>query len=244
MAALIPIQLSLGVSLRDDATFANFYIGQDNALAIHALKQFSQAQGEQNLVIWGPVGAGLSHLLQACCHAVFDSAGATQPRGIQYLPLPELLEYDPQAVCDGLESLPLVCLDGLEAICGNPAWELALFHLLNRLRDQGQRLLIASHVAPAALPLQLADLKSRILGSVIYHLHPLDDEEKGKALQLRANARGMEMPAEVSRFILHRAGRDTSALFSLLDTLDRASLQQQRKLTIPFVKAVLASPLS
>ena len=60
------------------------------------------------------------------------------------------------------------------------------------------------------------------------------------ALQLRAKGRGMEMSDEVAKFILSRAPRDTNDLFHLLDHLDDASLQQQRKLTIPFVKDVLS----
>jgi regulatory inactivation of DnaA Hda protein len=55
----------------------------------------------------------------------------------------------------------------------------------------------------------------------------------------RAAARGMEMPADVATYILSRASRDTAELFTLLNRLDDASLQEQRKLTIPFVKSVL-----
>lgn len=228
------VQLSLGVSLRDDATFGNFYIGGGNALAVHALQQFSRNEGEQNLVVWGRPGAGLTHLLQACCHAAHQ-----QNLAIQYLPLAELVAYPPKQVCEGLDQFALVCLDGIEQVCGQRAWEQAVFHLFNRLRDSGHRLLIASHLTPAALPLLLPDLKSRIAGSVVYHLHGLDDTEKGKALRMRAKARGMDMPEEVTRYILSRAPRNTTELFALLNTLDSASLQQQRKLTIPFVKEVL-----
>lgn len=229
------VQLSLGVSLRDDATFDNFYLGQGNELALHALKQFSQSEGDQNVVIWGRNGAGLTHLLQACCHSAYQ-----KNFDIQYLPLREMVKFEPKQVCEGLDRFALVCLDGVDEICGNRRWEQAVFHLFNRLRDYGHRLLIASHVSPSTLPLLLPDLKSRILGSVIYHLHPLDDLEKGKALQMRAKARGMEMSEEISKYILSRAARDTRELFSLLDTLDKATLQHQRKLTIPFVKEVLA----
>lgn len=229
------VQLSLGVSLRDDATFDNFYLGQGNDLALHALKQFSQDDGDQNVVIWGRHGAGLTHLLQACCHAAHQ-----KNYDIRYLPLREMVKFEPKLVCEGLDQVSLVCLDGIDEICGNRLWEQAVFHLFNRLRDYGHRLLIASHGSPSTLPLMLPDLKSRILGSVIYHLHPLDDAEKGRALQMRAKARGMEMSEEVSRYILSRAARDTHELFALLDTLDKATLQHQRKLTIPFVKEVLA----
>lgn len=228
------VQLSLGVSLRDDATFHNFYIGKGNDLVVHALQQFSRAEGEQNIMLWGRAGAGLTHLLQASCHAAHQ-----QKLDIQYLPMGEMASFAPKPVCEGLDQFPLVCIDDIEQICGNGQWEQTVFHLFNRLRDAGHRLLIASHSSPAALPMLLPDLKSRLLGSVIYQLHALDDSEKACALQMRAKARGMDMPEEVSRFILSRAVRDSGQIFALLDLLDRASLQHQRKLTIPFVKEVL-----
>ncbi len=229
-----PVQLSLGVSLRDDATFANFYIAEGNEQALHALQEFSAGGGEGNLVLWGSRGAGLTHLLQACCHQAFGC-----DLNVQYLPLRDLVGYAPEDVCDGLDKVSLVCLDGVDQICGHRQWELALFHLFNRLRDVGNRLLIASHTSPPSLPLLLPDLKSRLLGGVVYHLRALNDPEKALALRLRAKGRGMEMSDDVAKFILSRAPRDTNDLFHLLDHLDDASLQQQRKLTIPFVKEVL-----
>jgi DnaA family protein len=43
----------------------------------------------------------------------------------------------------------------------------------------------------------------------------------------------------VARYILHRGPRRLDELFIILETLDRASLIAQRRLTIPFVKQVL-----
>lgn len=228
-----PVQLSLGISLQDDATFANFYTDQGNQLLLDGLQRFAAGQGEQNLVIWGSPGVGLSHLLQACCHRAPEHGLA-----VQYLPMPELLNYAPDDVCEGLEQVPLVCLDDVQAVCGHPEWERALFHLFNRLRERGHRLLMASHTSPTLMPWCLPDLQSRALGSLIYQVHHLSDDGKAVALQMRAQARGMDLSQDVARYILSRATRDTRELFDLLNRLDEASLQQQRKLTIPFIKSV------
>lgn len=235
MSLSSPLQLSLGISLRDDATFGNFYVAEGNQQALHAVREFSADRGDGHLVLWGSRGAGLTHLLQACCHAASE-----RRLNVQYLPLRELVGYAPEDVCDGLDKFSLVCLDSLDEIGGRRHWEQALFHLFNRLRDAGHRVLIASHTSPPALPLLLPDLKSRLLGGVVYQVRALNDQEKAAALQLRARGRGMEMPDEVARFILSRAPRDANDLFNLLNRLDDASLQWQRKLTIPFVKEVLS----
>ncbi|MDO6423245.1 DnaA regulatory inactivator Hda [Saccharophagus degradans] len=230
-----PVQLSLGVSLREETTFANFLgaVGS-NAQPVAALQQFAANEGEQNVLVWGAPGSGLTHLLQAVCHRAYEHGLA-----VQYLPLQDMVGYDAQSICDGLEQMQVVCLDGIDHICGIKSWEQGVFHLYNNLRDAGHRLLIASHTSPPALPLTLPDLKSRVLGSVRYHVESLNDQQKQDALIARASARGMDMPVEVARFILNRASRDTNELFYLLDQLDDASLQKQRKLTVPFAKEVL-----
>ena len=156
----------------------------------------------------------------------------------RYLPLAELADYGPELL-DNLEQCELVCLDDLDAVAGRADWEEALFHLFNRLRDAGKRLLLAAATSPRELGVQLPDLQSRLTLALVFQLQELADEDKLRALQLRASRRGLQMPDEVGRFILTRGARSMSALFELLEQLDQASLQAQRKLTIPFLKETL-----
>ena len=67
----------------------------------------------------------------------------------------------------------------------------------------------------------------------------LKDADKQAALQLRAKVRGLELSDDVAQFLILRLSRDTHVLFSKLGELDAASLAEQRKLTIPFVKKAL-----
>ncbi len=181
----------------------------------------------------GGEGVGRSHLLQAACLR-FSQLGEQAV----YLPLAEVAQYGP-ALLDNLEQCELVCLDDLEAVCGRRDWEEALFHLFNRLRDCGRRLLLSASSSPRELPVKLPDLKSRLTLALVFQLHGLSDEDKLRALQLRASRRGLQLSDEVGRFILTRGERSMSALFELLERLDQASLQAQRKLTIPFLKEIL-----
>jgi len=227
-----PVQLSLGVALRDDATFVNYLIADDaGELIVNTLQQVALGNETASHVLWGARGCGLTHLMQAVCHNAFNAG-----RHAQYLPMGELLDHSAQAICDGLEQCQIVCVDGVDAVCGNPEWELALFHLFNKLRDANNTMLLSSRGGPSTLPISLADLKSRVLGCVIFHVRNLSDTEKQEALILRARARGMQMPPDVAKYILKRASRDMNNLFHILNRLDEASMQQHRKLTIPFVK--------
>ena len=232
-----PVQLSLGIALKDEATFANFFEKEANAQAFAALKAIASESTQTepvNLIVWGAPGCGLTHLLQAVCHDAYESG-----KSIQYLPMNDVIGFDANDICDGLEGVDLVCIDGIDAICGHRSWEHAFFHLYNKMKDAGHCMVFSSHTSPPSLPIILPDLKSRILASVVYHIESLADDEKQKAMIMRAQARGMEMSEEVAKYILQRASRDTNELFYLLNRLDDASLQQQRKLTIPFVKETL-----
>lgn len=231
----VPMQLSLGVTLKDDATFENFYCSDDKAkLIVNGLKAQSSGGDVASHIVWGSPGCGLTHLLQASCHYAYEAN-----RNVQYLPIREIRGYAAEDICEGLDEAHLVCLDGLELVCGNPAWETSLFHLFNRLRDRGHCMLLSTHTSPSELPIQLADLKSRMLGSVIYQVSNLDDQGKQAALISRAAARGLQMSEDVAKFIMQRSSRNMNDLFVLLNRLDESSLQQQRRLTIPFVKEVL-----
>jgi len=231
-----PIQLPLGVRLRDDATFANFYPGA-NAAALGYVERLCSPQiswTDELIYLWGRPGVGRTHLLQAACLHADEWADLAI-----YLPLAELGHHGP-SLLDNLERSELVCLDDLDAVMGDPAWEEALFHLFNRLRDAGRRLLLSANASPRELLVRLPDLQSRLSLALVFQLQTLSDEDKLRALQLRASRRGLNLPEDVGRFILSRGVRSMSALFELLDQLDQASLQAQRKLTIPFLKETLS----
>jgi DnaA family protein len=225
-------QLPLGMSLREGATFANFYPGV-NRDVFRILQGEVAAERESFIYLWGGHATGKTHLLQAVCHLA-----ATQGHSTAYLPLRDAANFSPEVV-EGLEQLPLVVVDDIDAIAGNAIWETALFHLYNRVRERGGRLVIAGLHSPAALAVSLADLRSRLAGGLVLQLRPLRDEEKAEVMRLQARQRGMEMPEELAAYLLRRCPRDMSALFALVEVLDQASLAAQRKLTIPFVKEVL-----
>lgn len=231
MSVVNSTQLTLGIGLDDDARFENFLVGRQNQQAL----DFLQADGnEQFVYVWGSGSPGLTHILQAACHR-----STTQGKASLYLPLKEKSHLAPE-ILDGVSSLALVCIDDVDVIAGEENWESALFTAFNSIKEGNTRLIIAGRSAPQNLEIKLPDLHSRLQSGLILQLQALDDEEKLLALQLRAKARGIELPAAVAEFILLRAQRSLSSLMQILDQLDQSSLQQKRKLTIPLVKSTLA----
>lgn len=192
------------------------------------------ANGEASQIYaWGSSGSGKSHLLQAVC----QQAAQQDVRAV-YLPLRQLSGHQ-AGLLEGLEQFDLLALDDLQVIAGDEDWEQAVFALYNSARDSGSRLLFAADSSPRGLLLQLPDLISRLSWSEIYHLQPLSDRDKCRALIKRAGARGIELPPEVANYLLRRTVRDMSGLMAWLDHLDQAQLAAQRRLSIPFVKTLL-----
>ncbi|MFP3874219.1 MAG: DnaA regulatory inactivator Hda [Thiohalophilus sp.] len=221
-------QLPLGVRLRDAATFENF-LPADNERVLAAL----HTADAPSIYLWGAAGTGKSHLLQAVCHQA-----AAQDQRAAYLPLAEPGLHP--AMLEGMEQFDRLCLDDLDAVAGNPAWETALFHVYNRLTAAGHQLLVTATGSPTALGIRLPDLQSRLGWGPVFQLQPLDDAAKRQALQQRAAARGLSLDDEVAAYLLSRCARDMGSLFALLEGLDEASLAAQRRLTIPFVREYLA----
>ncbi|RJG49087.1 DnaA inactivator Hda [Motilimonas pumila] len=233
-----PSQLSLSVQLPDDETFASFYPG-DNAQLLTALRNAGSGQGEEVIYLWGAPGNGRSHLLHATCAEANEIGLAAA-----YVPLDLMNMMDP-SMLDGMENLPLICIDSLECIAGHPAWQQALFDLYNRCielnaqRDFATCILFTADNTPKNIGIELNDLVSRLEWGTNYRITPLDDEAKLGALQLRAQLRGFKLPVDVGRFLLNRLSREMRTLLKTLDHLDSASIAAQRKLTIPFVKEIL-----
>ncbi|WJW76066.1 DnaA regulatory inactivator Hda [Thiohalobacter sp. IOR34] len=224
-------QLPLGIRLSGQARFETFHPGP-NAEAVAAVRRLASGEEGGGLYLWGAPGSGRSHLLQAACRAAGEAV---------YLPLASLCPLGVGAL-DGVEHSGLVCLDELEAVAGEADWERALFDLFNRVREGGGRLLAAAGDRPERIGLGLPDLVSRLGWGLVYGLKPLDDAGRIEALRLHAAARGLELPEEVGRYLIRRWPRDLTVLGALLEELDRASLVAQRRLTVPFVKAVLEPP--
>jgi DnaA family protein len=220
-------QLPLSVRLQDRAVFASFLPGA-NVEALAAARDMA-AGNTLSIYLHGIAGAGRSHLLQAVCAAVPGSG---------YFPLAELRGMG-DSVLEGIATLPVVALDDVDAVAGTPEWERRLFNLYNECRAAGTRLLIAASVPAPDLPIELPDLTSRLTAMPHYALRGLDEAQQREALQLRAAQRGIELPTETVHYLQRRFARDMGSLNKLLDQLDIASLEEQRRLTLPFIRAVL-----
>lgn len=225
-----PDQLPLGVALRRRCSFSNFIAGA-NASAIALLRDLlCTAQGV--VYLWGGAGTGKSHLLEACC----NDASVRHQR-VAYIPLGDhALE---PSVLHGLSDVDLICIDDVDQVAGQRAWEEALFHLYNQAEVAPAPMVLSARVAPRTAAWTLPDLASRLTAGVIWRLRALDEDARREALQLHARERGFDLSDEVVTYVMKRRRRDMTSLLEFLDRLDQSSLAAQRRVTVPFVKSLL-----
>jgi DnaA family protein len=228
-------QLVLPIRLADHAVFSSFYDDGNESLVATLSELARGASDGHGCWLWGAAATGKTHLLQAVC----DRAG---DRSV-YIPLATFGTAGPE-ILEGLASRDLICVDDIEAVAGDAGWETALFDLCNQVADAGGELIVAATTAPRECPIKLADLASRLSRLPVFHVMALNDEQRVRALQLRARHRGLELPGKTARYLLKRSRRDMATLYELLDKLDLAALRAKRRLTIPFVRDVLQFPES
>ena len=226
-------QQALNLQLTQANTFDTFYAGTDPTL-ISVLKNVAAGVLEEpQIFLWGVPNTGKTHVLQAMCHI----AGASNKRAM-YLPMQELLEQGTRSI-QNLQDMQLICVDDVHVIINNAEWETALFNFINEHRANETTLIISSQYAPTENLFTLADLNSRTVWGPVYKLTPVDEDKLDDALAFHANVRGLELSIDVRKYLLTRYQRDVSSLVAMIEALDKASLEQQRKVTIPFLKKTL-----
>ena len=228
-------QLTLNVNLKEGLRFSSFFAetGSTNAELVTILQNFVDSAEAQQNIIWGERLSGKTHLLQACC-----AKQAEINQSVSYIPL-KILSIHGDQVLQGLTTSSLIVIDDVDYVIGDKTWEIALFNLINQTRDNKQRLLMSTSNNPRKLDCLLPDLASRLIWGGSFQLKILNDEDKPKALKTKAAQRGFELNDRVIEYLFRHYPRDIGSLMDLLDKLDKESLVQKTKITVPFVKQVI-----
>jgi DnaA-homolog protein len=133
----------------------------------------------------------------------------------------------------------LVIADDVQTLSANA--QIELFNTYNRLREGRGALIASGDAAPMMMGLR-DDLATRLSWGLVYHLHPLSDEEKAQAILAHAAERGMKLPDGMVEYCLRHMRRDLRTLMATLDALDKWSLTAKRPVTLPLLRQLLQLP--
>ncbi len=214
-------QLLLDLGTQQPQTLDTFVVGRNEEL-MHLMRQFAtRTPAEHFAYLWGESSSGRTHLLQALSElpATRYIAADSDPEAFPYSP--DISLY----LLDDCDKLP-------------PAAQIAAFTLFNQVRDHGGFMVSTGSVAPAILPVR-EDLRSRMGWGLIYQVHRLTDEEKITALTQSAQIRGLILSPGVLPYLITHYRRDMRSLSTMLDALDRYSLETQRAITLPLLRDLL-----
>jgi DnaA family protein len=233
------MQLVLPVSFRKQDSLDTFVQGENAQLLSHIQgvlnNKAAYPQASQRIsVITGSRGTGKSHLLLATCEQA-SLLGLSQ----QYLDLAQLITMPPEMLL-GLVNKDVVCIDNLQAVSNISQWQTAIFDVINQFTELDATLLIIASNKPVdEIEYTLFDLRTRLSWGTNFTLHLLNDDDKQVALEKHLQALGIAYTQDAVSFLLNRISRNMHELTEAINALDKASLANKRKITIPFIKSIL-----
>lgn len=195
------------------------YIDGDNHNAKECVKQNSE-----HIWLWGEIGTGKSHLLQAAVNqASLNNITALYISVTE----PVILRNEYQ----------LVALDNIDSIAGVADEE--LFHLFNHLNSSGTRMIFSASQPPNNSGFVLPDLISRLSSCTVFHLKELSDNNKEQMIITHAKKLSLEITEKETHYLIQRVPRDIGSIINLIDRVAHQSLVEKRKVTIPFLKEII-----
>jgi chromosomal replication initiation ATPase DnaA len=117
--------------------------------------------------------------------------------------------------------------------------EEALFHAWNAAQATRVPLLLIANTAPAAWPIRLPDLRSRLLATPIVAIGEPDDHLAVRLIEKLLTARGLIAAPEVIRYLAPRIERSYLAIHRVVDAMDELSLERRQRITVPVARDVL-----
>lgn len=208
-------QLPLDLHRRPAPTLGNFVAG-DNAEIVALAHRLAEGDRRTRFVyLWGPAGAGRSHLLQALA-----------PWGRSACATGEV----PATAADG----DLLLVDDCQRL--DAAGQQALFGLYNQIQAGVAATLVVTGDAPPLAMRLREDLRTRLGWGLVLQMRLLDDHHKAAALERHARSRGVALGRDLIPYLLAHHDRDIRSLIALFDALDRYGYERKRPLNLPLLR--------
>jgi chromosomal replication initiation ATPase DnaA len=207
-------QLAFDLDPVENFSRDDFIAGAGNAAALDLVESWPNWPA-RTVAIVGPEGSGKSHL--AAIWAAAAGARRLASRALDESIVPAALATGALALeCGAVE----VDLD-----------ERALFHLLNLVKEQQAFLLLTARAAPAAWPITLPDLASRLRAIPVVTLAAPDDAMLRALLVKLFADRQVAVDEALISYLVVRIERSFAAARSIVARLDREALRRQRPVT-------------
>jgi chromosomal replication initiator protein len=220
------LEIDRRTSLNPRYTFENFIIGPFNELAQAAAFASAKNPGQvyNPLFVYGGVGLGKTHLLQAAGNEVIKNSPSKR---VQYLPAEKFTSEVVTAIrTREIESFKSKCqkvdvliLDDVQFLAGKEKTQEEFFHTFNALYEKNKQIILSSDRPPKAIPALAERLRSRFEGGMIADISYPDYETRIAILKAKCLERGAEFPEEVLSYIATNIQKNIRELEGALNRL-------------------------
>ena len=219
-------QLGLPISLNSKMLLDNF-IG--NSELLNYINSLSYNNEASEIYVYGKEGLGKTHLLQgAVIRSLNDGENAI------YI---DCNDSFPEHILDSVDEFKLISIDNINFI--NNTNQDLFFDFYNRARQSKNiTIVVSGNCLPSNLNI-MKDMKTRLSLAVVFKLDILDDESTMVVLNNQMSERNLTIDSKVYKYLFKNYSRDLKVLLSVINDLDKLSLQSKQAISIPFVKKTL-----
>jgi chromosomal replication initiator protein len=228
-------------------TFETFVVGANSELAYAACQAVARQPGAtyNPLFIYGGVGLGKTHLLQATGNAVARKLG----KRVTYLTsekfMQEMISAISQRVTQEFKlkyrAVDVLIIDDIQFLAGKEKTQEEFFHTFNELYGINKQIIISSDRPPKAIPTLEERLRSRFEGGMIADIGAPDLETRVAILEAKCAQRGMAIPREVLQHIATHIASNIRELEGALNRVVASNELSGTPVTLESSKSVLAS---
>lgn len=237
----------LGNQLNPRYTFDNFVVGPSNrhAHAYSLAVAQSPAKTYNPLFIYGGVGLGKTHLIQAICQHI--KAGASGNLKICYLSsecftneLIEAIQHrSTSAFRQKYRNVDVLVIDDIHFIAGKESTQEEFFHTFNALYDAHKQIIFSSDRPPKEIANLQERLVSRFGWGLTTDVQPPDLETRVAILKKKVERESIDVPYEVIFFIAQLIKTNVRELEGALIRVIAYSLLEEKPITLDLTKEVL-----
>ncbi len=241
---------AFNTNLNPKHSFDSFVVGSSNRLANAAARAVADSPGTayNPLFIYGGVGLGKTHLLQA-----IGNAALRRTKRVLYISSEtftnELINAIRSQTTEEFrtkyrDNVDVLMIDDIQFIGGKESTQEEFFHTFNRLHEAGKQIVMSSDRPPRAIITLEDRLRSRFEWGLIADIQPPDLETRVAILRAKVESQHLSVPSDVIDFI---AGKIQTNIRELEGSLNRVAAWAQLMsidLTVDVAATALADILS